>query len=347
MESDEKLILRDFKRALARAWAVNDENTWPIKLNSISHLFLKEFSRDFVNHLEQLTNRGCTPADMAPRLGSPTQIFRTMDQVLRGMFMNLVPVQKRREIIIRLLKCINSQKSGSLFNEDGKNLLYSRERIKKLSADSSWSTANGDSAVIIHQCIGLLKAYVELLFFRMYEISQEIHGQYDDLPGSKNNLIIREFKNLQPHDLWEDIEFLPYNQFTIFTQYDSHIEVEFDIYNHMYQKGKNFPPHLVKWLIIANEKEILDIQGIKNLIALTRGIIFKIQQKTRDWHWKQISSKYAEICFYKIKNPNQADKNPGRLPEEVKANIRSGEINERCEDVFNSEKLIKLLHFIV
>jgi hypothetical protein len=347
MESDEKLILRDFKRALARAWAVNDENTWPIKLNSISNLFLKEFSRDFVNHLEQLTQQGCTPADLAQRLGSPTRIFRTMDQVLRGMFMNLVPVQKRREIIISLLKCIKSQKSGSLFNEDGENLLYPGEKIKKLAADLAWNTADGDSTVIIHQCIGLLKAYVELLYFRMYEISQEIHGQYGEIPGSKNNLLIREFKNLRPHDLWEGIEFLPYNQITIFTQYDPHIEVEFDIYNHMYQKGKNFPPHLHKWQVTANEKEVLDIPAIKNLIAITRGIIFKIQQKIKDWHWKQITGKYAEICFYKIKNPNQADKSPVLLPEEVKANIRSGEINERSEDVFNSEKLIKLLHFIV
>ncbi len=347
MESDEKLILRDFKKALARAWAVNDENTWPIKLNSISHLFLKEFSRDFIDNLEQLTNQDSTLEDLARHLGSPTQIFRTMDQVLRGMFMNLVPVQKRREIIIKLLKCIKSQKSGSLFNEDGKNLLHPGEKIKKLSADLAWRTADEDSAAIIHRCIGLLKAYVELLFFRMYEISQEIHGQYDDILGSKNNLVIREFKNLQPHDLWEDIEFLPYNQIAIFTQYDPHIKVEFDIYNHMYQKGKNFPPHLVKWQAIANEKEILDIPAINNLIATTRGIIFKIQQKIKDWHWKQITGKYAEICFYKIKNPNQPDKKSGCLPEEVKANIRTGEINERSEDVFNSEKLIKLLHFIV
>jgi len=347
MESDEKLILRDFRRALALAWAVNDENNWPIKLNSISHLFLKEFSRDFIDNLEQLTHQGGTPGEMARHLGSPTQIFRTMDQVLRGMFMNLVPVQKRREIIIKLLKCIQSQKSGSLFNEDGKNLLYTEEKIKKLSADLAWRTADENSAVIIHRCIGLLKAYVELLFFRMYEISQEIHGQYDDIPGSNNNLIIREFKNLQPHALWEDSEFLPYNQITIYTQYDPCIVVEFDIYNHMYQKGKNFPHHLVKWQVMANEEEILDIPAINNLIALARGIIFKIQQKIKDWHWKQITGKYAEICFYKIKNPIQPDKKPGCLPEEVKANISSGEINERSEDVFNSEKLIKLLHFIV
>jgi hypothetical protein len=115
----------------------------------------------------------------------------------------------------------------------------------------------------------------------------------------------------------------------------------------MYQKGKNFPPHLVKWQVSANGKEVLDIPAIKNLIAITRGVIFKIQQKIKDWHWKQITGKYAEICFYKIKNPNQADQSPVPLPEEVKANIHKGEINERSEDVFNSEKLIKLLHFIV
>jgi hypothetical protein len=347
MESDEKLILRDFKKALVRAWAVNDENNWPIKLNSISHLFLKEFSRDFINNIEELTNQGRTPGDMAQKLGSPTTIFRTMDQVLRGMFMNRIPVQKRREIIISLLKCIKSRKSGSLFNEDGKNLLYSRERIKKLSADSAWRTVNSDSAAIIHQWIGLLKAYVELLFFRMYEISQEIHGQYDDLPGSKNNLIIREFKNLQPLDLWQDMEFLPHNNITIYSQYDTHIRVEFDIYNHMYQKGKNFPPHMVKWLVITDEDKTLDIPAIKNLIALTRDIIFKIQQKVMDWDWKQISTKYAEICFYKIKNLNKPDKNAPSLPDEVKTNIRGGEINERSEDVFNSDKLIKLLHLFV
>lgn len=346
MESDEKIILRDFKRALARAWAVNDENNWPIRLNSISHLFLKEFFRDFARNLEEISENGCNQDEMARILGSPTKMFRSMDQVLRGMFMNRIPVQERRKIIIKLLKVIKSRKSGSLFNEDGKNLLFPGEKIKRLSGDSSWNNAADDSSVIIHQCIGLLKAYVELLFFRMYEISQEIHGQYD-CPGSENNLIIREFKNLQPGDLWEGIEYLPYNHITIFSQYDSCIRVEFDIYNHMYQEGDNFPPHLVKWMVMTNEKKMLDIDEIRNLIAITRDKIFAIQKKIRDWDWKRICTRYAEICFYKLNDLKIRNSNPIGLPADVMTNILNGEINRRNEDVFDSDKVIKLLHIML
>ncbi len=346
MQSDEKIILRDFKRALARAWAVNDENNWPIKLNSISHLFLKEFTREYVENLETLINRGSTAEEMASLVGGPTKIFRTMDQVLRGMYMNLAPVQKRREIIISLLKCIKSRKSGTLFNEDGKNLLFTREKIEKLTAEIAWRTAEEETSVVLHRFIGILKAYVEFLYFRMYEISQEIHGQYE-IPGSENNMIIREFGNLRPVGLWEGIEYIPYDRIAIYTEYDPHIEVEFDIYNHMYQKGKNYPPHLEKWQVIANGNEKLDIPAIKNILEITRGNILKVQQKIREWDWRQIAAKYAEICYYKITKPNRADKKNGGLPEEVKANICGGEINQRSEEVFNSEKLVKLLQFIV
>ncbi len=49
--------LEKYRRSLESAWGYNDYNDWPIKFNSIMHLFIKEFADEFVSDLEKCRKR--------------------------------------------------------------------------------------------------------------------------------------------------------------------------------------------------------------------------------------------------------------------------------------------------
>ena len=41
-------LLNKYKKSLKSAWGYNDYNDWPVKFNSIMHLFLEEFFDSFI-----------------------------------------------------------------------------------------------------------------------------------------------------------------------------------------------------------------------------------------------------------------------------------------------------------
>ena len=49
---EERLSL--YRNSLSLAWGFVDYNDWPVKLNSIFHLFLKEFGEEFIKDLRHL-----------------------------------------------------------------------------------------------------------------------------------------------------------------------------------------------------------------------------------------------------------------------------------------------------
>ena len=53
--SEEKLLM--YKKSLESAWGFNDYNDWPIKYNSIMHLFLDSFAQEFLDDFKTLKLR--------------------------------------------------------------------------------------------------------------------------------------------------------------------------------------------------------------------------------------------------------------------------------------------------
>lgn len=43
--------IQKYKESLKLAWGYNDYNDWPIKFNSIMHLFVTEFTREYLEDL--------------------------------------------------------------------------------------------------------------------------------------------------------------------------------------------------------------------------------------------------------------------------------------------------------
>lgn len=55
--------IQKYKESLKLAWGYNDYNDWPIKFNSIMHLFVTEFTREYLEDFSQLLYQGCRIAE--------------------------------------------------------------------------------------------------------------------------------------------------------------------------------------------------------------------------------------------------------------------------------------------
>src|SRR5438552_14079842 len=64
----------------------------------------------------------------------------------------------------------------------------------------------------------LMWAYTESIFFRAHDLTKEFHGPYLYASDTKR-FVIREFRNLQPRELWPDICLPPLRSIMIYKQY--------------------------------------------------------------------------------------------------------------------------------
>lgn len=56
--------IQKYKESLKLAWGYNDYNDWPIKFNSIMHLFVTEFTREYLEDFSQLLYQGFSLAEL-------------------------------------------------------------------------------------------------------------------------------------------------------------------------------------------------------------------------------------------------------------------------------------------
>lgn len=345
MPDNDAALIRELKNALAVIWSVNDKHDWPVRLNTVSHLFAGEFFKDMHNAFYSLVEKGCSLNEIGLLIGSPSRIFRSFDLIFRGMYINKVPVTQKRKFICDLLKCIQSMKQGSPFNSNGCNHILDQNSLDEIRNGYVWNTADMDASMTIHGFIGLLKAYIEMLYFRIYDISQEIHGPYAINGGG--SLLIREFTELSPDKLWSEFQLLSCNSISIYAQYDESVKVAIDSYNHMSQVGEGFTGHLLRWRVNVDGNEITDIIEIlhlKNMIsdAIRNNAIFF---ENNDWRF--YARKYADICWYKIEALLKAASISNLSYKLVASNIMNGEINIQNERFFEDSKIGMLLNIII
>ena len=75
---EEKLDI--YRDCLGKAWGYVDYHDWPVKLNSVFHLFLKEFGEELMEDLTFLEEeKKLSLAEMARLFYNPARIFRLIE----------------------------------------------------------------------------------------------------------------------------------------------------------------------------------------------------------------------------------------------------------------------------
>lgn len=320
-------LLDEYKKSLKSAWGYNDYNDWPIKFNSIMHLFMEEFFDSFIKDYDTCKIRGVSLDNIGKAFGNPARLYRMINGLIFGMKKKGIPIQMQRALVIELLRATQALKFGSVFNEDGKNIVLCPHKIALLMKEIKFHKADVSEAKILQRICGLLWSYTEAIFFRAHDITKEFHGLYS-LPDKNERLMIREYLNLNPQDLWPDVELLPYKNIQIYCLYKNNLEVTIDAYNHLFLNNGNYVDDLVGYYILCDGKET-DIQELSLLVPQVLNAVHNIQHWVKKTTWIEHTKKYADIYWYRKKPLCALANTTAQVPEIVYEKIENGQVDIR------------------
>lgn len=289
LEAADRLI--NFRDAISIPLANTDADKWPIRSGRVGGLVLDEFSRELIDDIESLENKGYTLQQIASLFGTPSRIWRMSHHVLTGLRLLRIPIGEQRRTILFLMDIVSALKHNDPFCISGKNIIWDDTQINERSSQVLHST---DIALhrLVHQLSGVLWSYAESLYFVAHELSVEVHGPYVSADG--NLLLVRDFFRLKPTALWEDaISFVPFEKVQIIISY-SNFEGWFDAYNNLYlNAGFRLSDHVNGYLAIKDGK-VIGSEEMREMIAQAARTISRVSSLIKSW---SIEEKARHYCF--------------------------------------------------
>jgi hypothetical protein len=277
------MSVKDFKSALKDVWRHGEMASWPYRNVVLEKEALLRYYSDYSMAIKDACNERCI-TDVGP-----TGIIRSFDILVKAM--KYRSKEENRVLVGDVLLLLSKLKKSDILNSTGGNIIYGTEEVI-----SSIQKANEVSSNIVHRIIALLKAYAELMYFRSYEISREMHGPYT-LDSLK--LVVWHYRNLCPDALIEPEYILPNKSIIIELFYTDSIDIKLDLYSHVYQNGENFRDNLSVGSIEIDQKTATH----EDLTELELSLISRIQKLYL--RYKQLSDTeyiqaYINTLWYKL-----------------------------------------------
>ena len=332
-------LVDDFKEAILEVWQRDGKTTWPIDLNSVSHLFIGDFDKELLEDIQALQQQGLTKNEICRLFAIPQRIIRLIMPFVQGMGALSLSRDKRAEQVGYLLSLVDALKYGDPSNRDGRNIVLSPEESSTVIDKSRMSPSEAQSSRLVHLLCGVLWAFSETLFFKTHGFVREFHGPYLR-PGEDRQCLVRDFACLKPVEVWEDCSKLRYSKARVVTEYDQ-LDFTIDIYNHVsIPKGKSFVRSLHSYYVECDGK-LLSPREIEQLYQELSEVLGAVSKRVEAMNWAMRTEKYAEIFWYSKKNLRDRLAKDWSLPDKIRRTIRNGELKSRQGEM--SEKELKVL----
>jgi hypothetical protein len=332
-------LVEDFKEAILEVWQRDGGTTWPIDLNSVSHLFIGDFDKEFLEDIQALQQQGLTSAEISRLFVMPQRIIRLIMPFVQGMGALGLSRDKRAEHVHYLLSLVDALKYGDPSNRDGRNIVLSPEESRVVIGELRLSPSDDQSSRLVHLLCGVLWAFSETLFFKTHGFVREFHGPYLR-PGEDRQYLVRDFVCLKPVEVWEECSKLRYSRARVVTAYNQ-LDFAIDIYNHVsIPKGKSFVKSLHSCYVECDGK-LLSPREIEQLYRELSEALGAVSKRVEAMSWEMRAEKYAEIFWYSKKNLRDRLAKDWSLPDRIRKKIRNGELKSRQGEM--SEKELKVL----
>lgn len=336
--------LRLYKESLKSAWGYNDYNDWPIKFNSIMHLFLEEFAQEILDDIDEINEKQISSSKVAEAFTNPARIYRLINPLLYGMKKLRYPISEQRRLACYFLDLVQVLKDGSPFNEEGRNIILGPIKVSQIVEQIEMQPSIQEEARRLQQFCGIMWAYTESTFFRAHDVTKEIHGPY--ILNNGDQLLIRRYLNLRPTDMIKEIRLLDCDEITIYTRYNPALRLTIDSYNHLFLQAGNYISDLSSYAIVCDGERV-SIDVLCGKIAQMCETIRQIHQWVSDSDWRMLTLRYAEIYWYR-KRPLKILLNKDEyIPQSVRDKIRSGMPDERRKSNLNEEQIDRLIQMII
>ncbi len=325
MENQSELI-EHFKQAIGEVWIKDSQSTWPIDLNAVAHLFTDIFVTELLEDIRRLKSNGLADQAIASGFKTSARIIRLIMPGILGMKACSMTTETIRENVLYFLSLAKHLKYGNLSNRDGKNIVLApgalKDKGKMVNADKS-------SSLAVHKLCAILWNYAECLFFRTHGLIREFHGPYH-FPGTKEEILIRDFVDLKPLELWESTGPVEYKNIRIVTAYRD-LGMRIDIYNNVSINASATYVNSLKSYYIEADGKLLDLDELHRLYKVLSDVMLNITSEVETLGWRQLAKKYAEIFWYSKKELK--DGRDWCPPGTVHERIEKGELNTRLQNL--------------
>ena len=338
--------IQKYKESLKLAWGYNDYNDWPIKFNSIMHLFVTEFTREYLEDFSQLLYQGFSLAEIGHAFKNPDRIYRNINFIIQGMKRLHMSIAQQQAWTVRLLETVRQMKYGSIFNEDGKHIIFTPSQVADCMKKAEFTLPSQNDAHFLQQLCGALWAYSEALYFRVHDIPKSIHGPYElDKKETDAFLLIRDYSELKALGIWNHKQ-IPMHSLQILTLYQNELQISVDSFNHVYNSKGNYKDSLLAYQILKDGQPVM-LQETEELIPIMRKLILDVMHWSSECNWRQIANRYADIYWYRKKPLCDLLKKDWRVPQKVRENIESGDVNEKRDPNLSPESIDRLIYTMI
>ena len=206
-------------------------------------------------------------------------------------------------VIAFFFDLLENMQTGDIFCSDGKNMILNNKELPELVSKVEWNKADDAlQKAIAKLIISSLSMAWAINYDCMAGNGLENHGPYDVSKkfGPNSILIIREFFNLKPLELWEHSKEFKYNNIKIYTVYKNLEDIKIDYFSHIISNSV-MRERLSYFYILVDGKKIDSLDEINKiteqlLLQANKQIKFVNSLSTEDK-----IKKGAEISYHAFK----------------------------------------------
>jgi hypothetical protein len=324
-----KELIEPFKQAIAEVWYKDSQSTWPIELNSVNHLFLDSFAAELLEDVQRLKTAGLEEAAIAAKFKTSARIIRLILPCVLGLKASQQPTAVIQNQVAYLLALAQHLKHGLVSNREGKNIVLTPTALERVLDQRKMAIATRNSSLQVHKLCAICWNFAECLGFRAHGLFREFHGPYY-MPGQEEEILIRDFIDLNPLDLWKATRAIKYKNLRVVTAYRD-LGISIDIYDNVSIREDTTYVSSLKAYYIEADGKLLPPEEVERLGEELAEVILAISGEVEAMDWRQLAGKYAEIFWYGKKELKAGrDWHP---PRGIHERIEKGELSTRLQNL--------------
>lgn len=332
--------LEHYKAAVAQVWLQDGENTWPIDLNTVAHLFMDRYWLDLSRHISALRQKGTPDHTIAGYLDTAARVIRLSMPCVLGMKRAGLSPARQQEGLLDLLNLAALLKHGDLFNRDGVNRVWSPDQCRHVLDPAKFQPADPPLSRLLHRLCATLWNYAEAVYFKVHGVVRDFHGPYH-APGIDGDVLARDFAALDVGELWRDCVAVPYNHVRVAAVYRQ-TNMGIDFYGNVaIAETASYVSSLSHWFVEGDGRLLTEEEIRRLCLRLGEGVI-AVTGKVEAMDWQRLTRQYAAIFWRAKRDLAKAAGHCPDVPPEVKTRIEEGRRDSRISSL-GRDAMLRLL----
>lgn len=274
---------------------------WPIQIYENEWYLYKYFIRNLFDTIQKLKNKK-SYSEIAKLFKNPTRIAE-FTYLLFGLSESDLKPNEKITLALDIIELVKCYRKKDPFCRSKKNLILNQNQINKIIKSKNFVKIDKNLEKekykkLISRINAALFSYCEFIHSGIHQNGHEFHGPYKLKDGRL--LIVREYYDLKPVEVWPFSKRFKYKNIKIFEIY-SGIDIFFDYTNHLVC-SKPLSDHLEAFYIILNGSKVINkIEELEILLKNINSYFQKALFSTSNFKRKDWIKKHMEMRYWYLK----------------------------------------------